>query len=143
MNTNSRRSAFGAPLTVIAGVVIAMSAWWLIERFTNEAAVRLARGVGPDSGSITHLLLITALVGAAATWVLTRSKIMLAAATATFAVLVILGGYGYRTPLVTLPSVEIHFTLLRGSYTSPMWVLLGAWTALLVHKPLRKREAGL
>lgn len=113
------------------GAVVAILAWWLIDELATQRLQRFAVA----APAIVPLLEI-ALVAVIGTAALLSSRIALATA-AIMAVGIVLGGYGSRTPLVTLPSDDLQFTLLRGAYEPAIWALGGVWLLLAVSRFFR------
>lgn len=122
-------------LFVAYGIAIAAGSWWLIEELLNQRFLDLGRA----ESALVPLIGLT-LVALVATIALLPSPIALLAASATTAAGIVLGGYGSRSPLVTLPNNDLQFTLLRGAYEPGIWILGVLW-AIIAFTRLRATSA--
>lgn len=114
-----------AALLVLHGILVASVSWWLIDDLATERLQALNIGV-----SALVPLIGIALVAAIATVALLLSPIALISAAASTILGLVLGGSGSLSPLVTLPSDDLQFTLLRGAHEPAIWVLAALWLTL-------------
>ena len=117
-----RRTSF-----VVYGIVVSAGVWWLIDELANQRSQKLDRG----ESALVPLIGLTVVAVIATAALLVSPWAGLAAATTT-ALGIVLGGYGARSPLVTLPNDDLQFTLLRGAYEPGMWILGALWAVIAV-----------
>ena len=112
---------------VLYGIVVSVGVWWLTDELANQRFQRLDRA----ESALVPLIALT-VVAAIATAALYASPLAAISAAATTGLGIVLGGYGARGPLVTLPSDELQFTLLRGAYEPTIWVLGAVWAVIAI-----------
>lgn len=114
-------------LLVLYGIGIAAGSWWLIDDLATDRFLAL----NIAESAVVSLIGI-ALVTVIATVALLLSSTALIAAAGAMVLGIVLGGYGSRAPLVTLPSDDLQFTLLRGAYEPAIWILGAVWAVLAI-----------
>jgi hypothetical protein len=122
---------------IALGLAIALTTWWLVDHLANEVHMRrIMEGLEADRSIFLFWAAMT-LTGCVATLAMIPWPRALGTAVATYVTLMVLSGAGLRQPLVTLPR-DLHFSLVRGSLQSAVWVTLGVWVAILVNQLWRR-----
>lgn len=116
-NSHTRQIFFA-----VYGIAIATVSWWLIDNL----ATRRLQDLNIRDTAVLPLIGI-GFVALAATAALLRSPTALLAAAVMTGVGIVLGGYGSRPPLVSLPNDDLGFTLVRGASEPAVWTLGVVW----------------